>query len=227
MANIIRTLDEAQILMREVTGTLPVMRREISDPFDRPHPYQESRRWFYLELHTDTWCTYGPAGVLAVSVDESGEADASSLFILDDIREHGYGTEMLLAAGSIWPKLTWTSTGASVGFHRKLVAAGVATESSGFYRFLPACERAPLPTILRELKRKFRHICFDATDVAVLMRGNESLKAAIAKAFPEVGDDPASGKIERLRKALRNMRGLDAHYKKESNYWFFTFADEV
>jgi len=132
-----------EVMFREVTGALPAFPNTFRRrPFDDKLAYSENAKWFYVELHVGNHGTYGPVGLATVSVKGSC-VQVLSLFVLDHMREQGYGRKLMLAIRERWPNASWYSTGKSRPFHQKLVAEGVAkTTGNSYYCFVEEATKA-------------------------------------------------------------------------------------
>jgi hypothetical protein len=123
-----------KIVFRDVTGHLPL--------FGDDDKYGEGR-WWYAELHLRNrelnW--WGPVGLAVIHEPTNGRPVCLSALLLDSARHHGIGIRAAEAIGERWPDIYWTSTPGSLGFHQKLVDAGIARYRNGVYDFVPKRHR--------------------------------------------------------------------------------------
>lgn len=132
-----------RLFIREVTEDLPVFpdwvwgEDEHGKLLTEPHPYQKDRRWFYVEIHVSNFGWFGPIalGIACTQPDET-DAEMVSMWVLDELRQQGYGRQLIKSAGQRWPDLSWTDCDESRPFHEQLVREGIATKArSGYYHF--------------------------------------------------------------------------------------------
>lgn len=122
-----------RVIFREVTGSLPSF--PPIQTYEDEYPY-DNGRWFYVELHV--WGgTYGPGAIATVHEKSERNVEMLSLFVCDWLRREGHGRELIVAAIKRWPDLYWCGVPMSEGFHKKLVAKGIAVkidDRSDYYK---------------------------------------------------------------------------------------------
>jgi GNAT superfamily N-acetyltransferase len=123
-----------EVRFREVTGDLPTFPTWRNFGGKGPY-YDPDARWFYAELHVSNHGTYGPTALAVVCENQFG-VEVLSLFVVDHMRERGYGRQLMEVIAVRWPKASWCETPESRPFHQRLVASGIAYEGScGHYQF--------------------------------------------------------------------------------------------
>jgi hypothetical protein len=81
--------------------------------------------------------------------------------------------------------------------------------------------------LLEELELVFGTRRFDATDVFCQAHARSALLAAIEDEVPGARDRHGSLNTRAIRRALRKMRGIKAHYTRGVKYWTFRVDDRT
>src|SRR5208337_3541942 len=105
--------------------TLPKFPPETILPPHTKHPYCAGR-WFYCELHIGGAGTFGLAGLAMAHVVDRKHVEIRHVFVLENLRRHGVGRDIMLACRRRWPAAVWADTPPSRGWHEKLCAEGIA-----------------------------------------------------------------------------------------------------
>ena len=92
-----------------------------------PDTYKRGR-WFYIEIHVRGWGWYGPIAHATVHVDED-TVDLIGMFVIDGLRQQGYGRALIESVAERWPNVTWQGCSAARQFMDRLVEQGVAIKT--------------------------------------------------------------------------------------------------